>query len=147
MAVRIDGPPRGVRGSRIDTARLRDRARRLLRAVGHGRSELSVALVDDAEMRELNRTWRGLDRPTDVLSFSLLEGRGKAHRGELLGDVVISIETAAAQAAARHRSLDDEVLRLLIHGLLHVIGHDHERDEEARIMEAEQRRLWRAVAT
>jgi len=145
MAVRISGPPSGVRGARVDVGRLRARARALLAVVGHGRSELSIALVDDGEMRTLNRTWRGRDRPTDVLSFSLLEGEGRRHRGALLGDVVISVETAAAQAAARHRSLDDEVLRLLIHGLLHVLGHDHERDDEARRMEAEQRRLWRAA--
>jgi probable rRNA maturation factor len=145
MPVRISGPPAGARGARVDVVALRARARALLGAVGHARSELSIALVDDAGMRALNRGWRGRDRSTDVLSFSLLEGEGSAHRGGLLGDVVISVETAAAQAAARHRALDDEVLRLLIHGLLHVLGHDHEKDEEARIMEAEQRRLWRRV--
>lgn len=147
MAVRISGPPAGVRGARVDVARLRRRARSLLAAVGRPGSELSIALVDDAEMRDLNRTWRGRDRPTDVLSFSLLEGEGQAHRGTLVGDVVISVETAAAQAARRHRALDDEVLRLLVHGLLHVLGHDHEREDEARLMEAEERRLLRTVAS
>ncbi len=145
MPVRVSGPPEGVRGSRVDVSLLRARARRLLGAVGHGRAELSIALVDDSAMRTLNRDWRGRDRATDVLSFSLLEGAGSAHRGELLGDVVISVETAARQAAARHRSLDDEVLRLLVHGLLHVLGHDHEQEDEASVMRAEQRRLWRAA--
>ncbi|MCH2184679.1 rRNA maturation RNase YbeY [Myxococcota bacterium] len=96
-------------------------------------------------MRALNRAWRGRDRPTDVLSFSLLEGEGGAHRGPLLGDVVISVETAAAQAAARHRSLDDEILRLLLHGVLHVLGHDHENEAEAREMEREHRRVRKRV--
>jgi len=145
MTVRVSGPPEGVRGARVDVALLTRRARGLLGAVGRGRSELSIALIDDAAMRDLNRTWRGRDRPTDVLSFSQLEGDGGGPGSPLLGDVVISVETAAAQAASRHRGLDEEMLRLLIHGLLHVLGHDHELDEEARTMEAEQRRLWRAV--
>jgi probable rRNA maturation factor len=145
MAVSLIGPPGGVRGARLDTALLKKRARALLRALGHARSELSIALVDDAEIEALNDTWRSQDRPTDVLSFSLLEGEGVDHRGALLGDVVISVETASAQAALRHRGLDEEVTRLLIHGLLHLLGHDHEQVDEARRMEAEQRRLWRVV--
>ena len=145
MPIRISGPPQGVRGARVDVPRLRLRGRQILSALGHGRSELSIALIDDAEMRALNRAWRGRDRPTDVLSFSLLEGEGGAHRGPLLGDVVISVETAAAQAAARHRSLDDEILRLLLHGVLHVLGHDHENEAEAREMEREHRRVRKRV--
>ena len=145
MAVLLSGPPPGRRGSRVDTRRLSARARVLLRALGHARSELSVALVDDREISELNRRWRGRARPTDVLSFSLLEGEHQAQRGGLLGDVVISVETAAAGAAARHRGLDEEVTRLLIHGLLHLLGHDHQRPGEARLMRDEQRRLWRKI--
>jgi probable rRNA maturation factor len=145
MPVALVGPPEGVRGARVDVDLLCKRARRMLSAIGHARSELSVALVDDAEIAELNRTWRSMDKPTDVLSFSLLEGEEQDHRGSLLGDVVISVETAASQARERHRGLDEEITRLLIHGLLHLIGHDHEEDEEARRMEAEQRRLWREV--
>ena len=141
MPIRISGPPKGVRGARVDLPRLRVRGRQILSALGEGRSELSIALIDDAEMQALNRAWRGHDRPTDVLSFSLLEGEGGAHRGGLLGDVVISVETAAAQASARHRSLDDEILRLLLHGVLHVLGHDHENDAEAREMAREHRRV------
>ncbi|MBW2228992.1 MAG: rRNA maturation RNase YbeY [Deltaproteobacteria bacterium] len=121
------------------------RARAVLRALGHARSELSIALVDDFEIRRLNDGWRGLDRSTDVLSFSLLEGEGQRHRGELLGDIVISVETAASQASARRRGLDDEVARLLVHGVLHLLGHDHEDDEDARVMRAEERRVWKAV--
>lgn len=129
----------------MDIPRLRLRGRQILSALGEERSELSIALIDDAEMQALNRAWRGRDRPTDVLSFSLLEGEGGAHRGGLLGDVVISVETAAAQASARHRALDDEILRLLVHGVLHVLGHDHENDTEAREMEREHRRVRKLV--
>ncbi len=145
MPVSLSGPPPGLRGSRVDTKLLVARARKLLVAIGQRRAELSIALIDDAQMAELNGTWRGKPTPTDVLSFSMLEGEGERHRGGMLGDVVISIETAAAQAAARRRGLDDEVTRLLVHGLLHLIGHDHEVDSEARVMEAEQRRLWREL--
>lgn len=145
MSVRLSGPPEGVRGSRVDRPRLRARAREALRAVGQARAELSLSLVDDGEMRALNHRYRGRDRSTDVLSFSLVEGQGAEFRGGLLGDVVIGIETAARQAAARHRSLDEEVGRLLVHGLLHLIGHDHEREDEARRMRAEERRVWRRL--
>jgi probable rRNA maturation factor len=145
MTVRLVGPPRRVGLPEVDAAQLRSRARRVLRELGHTRSELSVVLVDDAEMRELNRVWRGKPRPTDVLAFSMLEGEGIEHRRRLLGDVVISVETARRQARARHRALDEEVTRLLIHGTLHLLGYDHERSADAREMRAVERRLFRVV--
>jgi probable rRNA maturation factor len=146
MTVLISGPPEAIRGSKVDVAKLRRRGQRMLSAIGERRSELSVALVDDLEIKALNAHWRKLDRATDVLSFSMLEGDGSGHRGHLLGDVVISVETAAAQAAERHRGLDEVVARLLIHGVLHLIGHDHEADDEALRMLAEERRLWHRLS-
>ena len=86
--------------------------------------------------------YRGVQGPTDVLSFSLLEGEAAEHRGGLLGDVVIGVETAARQARERHRGLDREVVRLLIHGVLHLVGHDHEEPGQASAMRAEERRVW-----
>jgi len=145
MTVRLSAPPPRSGLPAVDRRLLRSRASRVLRALGHARSELSVALVDDARMRELNAGYRGRDRPTDVLSFSLVEGEGAEHRGRLLGDVVIGIETAARQARRRRRGLDAEVARLLIHGTLHLLGHDHQRDDQARVMRAEERRLWRVL--
>jgi probable rRNA maturation factor len=145
MSVRLSGPPRGVRGSGVDAGLLTRRAQRALRAVGHARSELSLAPVADEEMSDINGQYRGQPRPTDVLSFSLFEGEAAEHRGSLLGDVVIGIETAARQAAERHRSLDEEVARLLVHGVLHLLGHDHELADEAAAMQAEERRVWRDV--
>lgn len=145
MTVRLVGPPRRDGLPEIDAGRLRKRARGVLAAMGEARSELSIALVDDAEMRELNGAWRGKPRATDVLAFSMLEGEGAAHRGRLLGDVVISVETARRQARARHRALDEELTRLLIHGTLHLLGFDHVRAAEARAMRAEERRLFRTV--
>lgn len=146
MSVVLSGPPEATRGSRVDVGLLKTRAKSILRAVGQPRSELSVALVDDVEIAALNERWRGVPRATDVLSFSLLEGEFAGHRGRLLGDVVISVETAARQAEQRHRALDEIIVRLLIHGVLHLLGHDHEHDEEARRMLAEERRVWRSLA-
>ena len=145
MSVAISGPPDAIRGSRVDVARLRRVANAILRGIGQSKAELSVALVDDASIAELNGQYRAKPRPTDVLSFSLVEGDFADHRGDMLGDVVISVETAAMQAAERHRSLDETVARLLVHGVLHLIGHDHEDDAEARAMQAEERRLLKAL--
>jgi rRNA maturation RNase YbeY len=142
MTVRVSGR-RGL--PLLDRARLRRRALRLLRALDLADSELSIRLVDDAEIATHNARYRGRSGPTDVLSFSLVEGAHAERRGALLGDVLISLETASRQARRSRRSLESEVLRLVIHGALHLIGHDHVRQGDARRMRAEERRLWRAV--
>lgn len=97
------------------------------------REQLSLSLVTDAEMRRLNRDFRGKDRPTDVLSFPLA--------GALLGDVVISLPTARRQARAGGWSLAAELRRLLAHGILHCRGFDHEDARLAARMAAAERRL------
>ncbi|HVA33861.1 MAG TPA: rRNA maturation RNase YbeY, partial [Candidatus Baltobacteraceae bacterium] len=123
-------------------------AKKLLAAIGSSDAALSLTLVTDDTIRSLNRRHRGKDKPTDVLSYPLhaahegapesLTGTppAAAHRAEgperLLGDVVISVETAARQAADYGAPLQHELYRLLIHGLLHVVGHDHERVAERR---------------
>ena len=145
MSVRLSGPPEQTRGTRVDPSTLRSQAQRVLREAGHAGSELSLSLVDDDQMADLNRRYRGIDRPTDVLSFSLLEGPAAEHRGRLLGDVVIGIETARRQARAAHRGLDNEVARLLIHGVLHLLGHSHAEPAEAKAMRGEERRIWRSL--
>jgi rRNA maturation RNase YbeY len=145
MSVRLSGPPRRPGGPAPDRALLARRARAVLRAVGHARSELSLALVDDAAIAALNERDRGKAGPTDVLSYSLLEGPHSEQRGALLGDVVISLHTALRQARRYRRPLEDEVLRLLIHGALHLIGYDHVRTRDALVMRREERRVWRAV--
>ncbi len=129
----------------FDRRLLRRQAERILDELGHAESELSVSLVEDQAIAALNERYRGKAEATDVLSFSLLEGEQKGFRGELLGDVVIGIETAARQASQGGRSFDEEVARLLIHGVLHLLGHDHEDPAEARAMRGEETRLWRAL--
>jgi probable rRNA maturation factor len=144
MNVRVAGPPRGA--PRFDRRLLARRAFRLLAELQLPRAELSLALVSDRAMAELNAAHRGKRGPTDVLSYSLVEGAHAAHRAELLGDVVIAIGVAGSQARAVGHSLDDELLRLLIHGVLHLLGYDHELASEARRMRAKERALWQAVA-
>ena len=129
----------------MDSRLFRSRAVRVLRELERSDSELSIALVNDDEIAALNSEHRAKSGPTDVLSFSLLEGQQTEHRGRLLGDVIISVETAARQARTAHRALNDELARLLIHGTLHLLGWDHEQPEEARRMRAEERRLWRII--
>jgi len=146
MSVRIAGPPVGLHLLPVDGVKLERRAQAILEALEQGESELSLLLVDDSAMSEMNRRHRGREEPTDVLSFSLVEGEGSEHRGRLLGDVVVDVEVAALQAVELGHGLDDEVARLVIHGVLHLLGHDHEEPEEARVMEALEGRLWDALA-
>lgn len=132
-----------MRGRRAPTlaSRLGRVARRLLRRLDLGETELSILLVNDRGMRALNRRYRGIDRTTDVLAFAQQEGAGGTPDG-LLGDVVISLDTAKRQARDAGSSLGAEADRLLIHGLLHLLGYDHERSAaEARRMQRRERLL------
>ncbi len=127
--------------------RLAQRADRVLELVDRREAELSLVLVDDEQMARLNAEWRGSEGPTDVLSFSLAEGDHAEHRGPMLGDVVIGVEVAKRQAREIGHSLADELLRLLVHGVLHLLGHDHEQEDEARVMQAEEARVLAGLAS
>src|SRR5262245_13205684 len=135
-----------MRGRRVPALarRLAGRARRMLDVLGLRSAELSLVLVSDRVMHDLNRDWRGHDRPTDVLAFAQNEA-GPAPDG-LLGDVVISVDTARRQAVSLGHSLVVEADRLLVHGLLHLLGYDHERSPaEARRMQRKERAVLRAI--
>jgi probable rRNA maturation factor len=103
--------------------------------------ELSLSLVSDAEIRTLNRIWRKKDVATDVLSFPAGAQVAGLPGPSQLGDVVISLDTAARQARDYARTLEEELDRYLAHGLLHLLGHDHHRTAEAREMGALEERL------
>ena len=98
-------------------------------------AELSLVLTDDAHIRTLNRDWRGFDKPTNVLSFPAADADDE-DPGPLLGDVVVAYETTAREAEEEGRRFDDHFAHLLVHGLLHLFGFDHEDDDEAEEMEA-----------
>ncbi|MDE2481344.1 MAG: rRNA maturation RNase YbeY [bacterium] len=132
-----------VRGSGVDARALKKTLRELLAAVGEPDAAISVTLVNDAAIREINRDHRGKDRPTDVLSFPLEPEPFAQER--LLGDIVISLDTARRQAADYDAPLQRELYRLSIHGLLHILGHDHEEPGERAVMEAQERRLAAAI--
>lgn len=123
---------------------LRGAAARILSALGCPSSELSVAIVGDRAMRVLNRDYLGKDRPTNVISFSMLEGECGDVNPDLLGDVVISVDTAAREAEEAGVTLWERLVFLLMHGILHLAGYDHERsgEEEARRMEAKEQEIF-----
>jgi probable rRNA maturation factor len=100
--------------------------------------ELAVVLTDDAAIRSLNRAWRGIDAPTNVLAFP---AKPSAHPMAHFGDIVIAYETAAAEAAAADKPLGDHVAHLAVHGFLHLLGYDHQADAEASTMEQLERML------
>jgi rRNA maturation RNase YbeY len=108
----------------------------LCHVLGDRVSKVEVALVDDTEIRRLNRELRGLDEATDVLTFPAPEFPGAP-----LGEIAISVEYAARQAAARNISLEDELAYLGMHGALHLLGFEDEDDEPRRRMHAEMHRL------
>ena len=116
-------------------------AQRVLEMLGLADAELSIVLCDDAFIHALNRDYRGVDAPTDVLSFSMREGEESDPDDPVLGDVIISVETAARQAAAAGHDLSHEIRHLLVHGILHLLGHDHEDDDEAARMDSEAQRV------
>ncbi|MGB8933324.1 MAG: rRNA maturation RNase YbeY [Anaeromyxobacteraceae bacterium] len=121
--------------------RLRAKAQTFLRALGREEAELSILLTTDAGIRRLNRRWRSIDRPTDVLSFPLSDPPGA---GTLLGDVVISLDTAVRRGGEDARTVRAELDRYLAHGILHLLGFDHERRSDAKVMAAREEALVRA---
>ncbi len=121
-------------------------AQAILECIGHSGDELSVALVGDGRMRELNRDWRGKDSTTDVLSFSQVEGEDMPQASPMLGDVVVSVDVLRRQAAEGGWTVEEELARLLLHGVLHLVGFDHEDEGDALHMRAEEARVVRELA-
>lgn len=110
-----------------------------LRAAGsRARGGVSLLFTDDARMRALNRQWRGHDKPTNVLSFPAAAPQA-AETAPFLGDVALAYETVAREAADEGKTLAQHVTHLVVHGTLHLLGHDHEVDAEAEAMEALER--------
>jgi probable rRNA maturation factor len=118
------------KGLKVDIRSIRRKAETILSDLSEDNSELSILFVDDKEMHRLNRDYRGIDRPTDVLSFPMGEGEGAEINTWLLGDVIISLDTALRQAEEKGHDFIKEILILLTHGILHLLGYDHENSPE-----------------
>lgn len=142
MAVVVQRRAAVARVAEVPTSpTIKRRVAAMLSALGMPSAEVSILLTDDREIRALNRDYRGVDRATDVLSFAMREGEGARIAGDVLGDLVISMQTCARQAREAKRSLLDESTMLLAHGLLHLLGWDHETAAKDRAMRAETDRL------
>ena len=129
----------------IRESRFAELARKVMAAAGETASELSIELVGDRRMRALNFRYRQQDRTTDVLAFAMRESEGP-FSSPLLGDVVISVPTARRQARAAGHSLNHELAVLLVHGVLHLCGYDHEGSEkEAKRMQRRERAILSKV--
>ncbi len=130
-----------------ETSGLREKIGLILDYVGLDDVELSLLFTTDKHMRALNLEYRGIDSPTDVLSFSQLEGDDSGLNPEMLGDLVISVDTAKRYADEAGRSLPDEIDALMVHGILHLLGYDHETGpDDSRRMKAKERAILRRLA-
>lgn len=123
---------------------------RVLKAYGREAAEVGITFTDEASIHELNREYRGIDRPTDVLSFALEEGDAVDLAGldepipELLGDIVVCLPYAVRQAEEYGHPFTRELLFLVVHGLLHLLGHDHQSEDGERRMGAAAEQFLRA---
>lgn len=117
-----------------------------LALAGQSTSELSIVFTDDDHVRTLNAGWRGKDKPTNVLSFPAFPTRPGAPLPPMLGDIVLAAQTVAGEAALEGKPLAHHITHLLVHGFLHLIGHDHEENVQAEEMEALERRILARLA-
>ena len=109
-----------------------------------GDAELAVMLTDDAGIRTLNGNWRGIDKPTNVLSFPALQPTGPVGPDDaprMLGDIAIAYQTTRKEADDEQRPFDHHLSHLTVHGFLHLVGYDHENDDDAEAMEALERQI------
>jgi probable rRNA maturation factor len=119
--------------------------KRLLEDLACDKHEVSILFTDDKRIAELNRDYRGKDKPTNVLAFPMTEGPSDVESG-MLGDVVISVDTALREAADMGETIEETIYRLLVHGLLHLMGYDHERSpQDEKIMTKEEKRLLKLI--
>ncbi|MDD4356351.1 MAG: rRNA maturation RNase YbeY [Smithellaceae bacterium] len=141
MKIQIENQQKRIK---IDKRKIRRQINTLLKLLNCGNMEISLTFVDDALMRQINQEYLGKDRPTNVISFPLQEGEFCNINPEMLGDIVISVDTAGRDAARGNLSFDEEILFLIIHGLLHLRGYNHENTStaDARKMKKKEKELY-----
>jgi probable rRNA maturation factor len=143
MAILIEN-----RQQRIEIAlpRVRQAINSVLKLLDSSDSEISVLFVNDEEITEINRQYLNRNRPTNVIAFPMREGDFGEINPHILGDIIISVDTALRDADKEDLSFDDEIMYLIIHGLLHLLGYDHEKSQEdAKIMKEKEREVFLAL--
>jgi probable rRNA maturation factor len=135
-----------VAGARVERAEIVRRARAMMNALQLKNEEISIVLTGDEQIRNLNKIYRMKDRATDVLAFAQREGEHASLAGDLLGDVIVSVPTASRQANANRRDLLEEITMLVAHGILHLLGWDHDTAAKDKRMRAETDRLCEAAS-
>lgn len=119
--------------------------RKIFAVLGFETQEISITFASDKFMRKLNRQYRGIDQPTDVLAFAMGEGEWAEIQPQIMGDVVISVDTASRQAQEMGHDLNQELSILLVHGILHLSGYDHMQKEDAQKMKAMEKAILKAI--
>jgi probable rRNA maturation factor len=144
MKIQIDNSQKKIK---IDKRKIRSTIIKLLKDLDCTDKEISLSFVDDATIQQLNKQYRNKDKPTDVLSFSLQEGEFSNINPHILGDIVISVDTAAADAFKSAFTFEQEINFLIIHGILHLLGYNHENTskEETKKMQKKEMDLFRLL--
>jgi probable rRNA maturation factor len=127
---------------KLDLREIKSIAAGALGAIEEKEAELSIYFVDDAQIRNLNYRYRGFDKPTDVLAFSMRDGEALRGAEGILGDVVVSTETAVNQARRFRKDVKDEIALYLIHGVLHLAGYDDTSPSERKKMQKKQKQIF-----
>ena len=136
MKIQIENQQQRIK---IDKRKIRIQVNRLLKLINCATKEISITFVNDETIQSINKQYLSKDRPTNVISFSMQEGEFGHINPEMLGDVIISVDTALRDANMGHLSFDEEILFLIIHGLLHLTGYNHENTSKANALEMKQK--------
>jgi probable rRNA maturation factor len=132
---------------KIDKRMIRSKVIKILKTLDCADKEISLSFVDDEKIKQLNKQYLGRDKATNVLSFSLLEGEYGNINPQILGDVIISVETAQRDALYGKLTVDQEIDFLIIHGILHLLGYNHENttEKETKKMRQKEKALFNAI--
>jgi len=144
MKIQIDNRQKRIK---IDKRRIRIEVNNLLKLMDCANKEISITFVDNETIQRINKQYLSKDRPTNVISFSLQEGEFGNINPEILGDVIISVDTAYQDAKKGNLSFDEEILFLIIHGLLHLLGYNHENTSKVNSlkMKKKEKELFRLL--
>lgn len=144
MKIRIDNQQKQIQ---INKRKIRAKVTKLLKLLDCASMEISITFVNDEAMQLLNKHYLSKDRPTNVMSFPLQEGEFSGINPDMLGDIVISVDTALRDAAGGNLRFDEEIIFLIIHGMLHLTGYNHENTSlaNARKMKKKERELFQLL--